>query len=444
MTTLITEAINSIWSGDEILSEEDNKAYISLIFKQGDTEDPFNYRPISVTNAFYRIMAKAVTNRMQHVISSIVEWNQSGFIKGRDIRANIFFISEGLKTFKKELLNSQNGDLFKALISLDFKKAYDSIDRKFIIALLEKANFPVGVINFVKSSFSNTTSCFKLPDGSYSEFFAIERGVKQGDPLSPLLFAIVTEPLRQAIQQLRNGGFSIDVNEQIIKILILLYADDMVLFSSDNEILNVLKDFGFTCGLELSIIKCMQLNFNNESINLFDLTDDIKILGCFFTNYSINRELLFNKLLEKFKVAILLLKRSWIANSSVFTRATAYKVFVQAILNYYFNFILLTESEAKEFDKIAIDFINVGMLPHDIIFLDTYSGGLGVTRTLIRNMAIQAHWIIRANYNLDNNYSRYWAAVFNQQITEAIRDELTVSQIENTIVRNAVIAWDYL
>ena len=105
------------------------RAVISPIFKKGDKTLLENWRPISLLNTDYKILTKALTNRLKGVVNSLVESDQTGFIPGRLIQTNISTVRD-LIDYTEET-TSRSG----ALIFLDWEKAYDRLERSF----LEKA-----------------------------------------------------------------------------------------------------------------------------------------------------------------------------------------------------------------------------------------------------------------------------------------------------------------
>ena len=131
------------------------------------------------------------------------------------------------------------------LLFLDFEKAFDTIEWPFIINSLQYFGFGPSVVNWVKCLYSNIESCF-LNNGWTSNFFKIERGVRQGCPLSPYLFVLSVEVLAKAFK--RNSNIrGIHVNQEEIKIS--QYADDTTLILNGSQTslsaaLNTLDDFG--------------------------------------------------------------------------------------------------------------------------------------------------------------------------------------------------------
>ena len=144
-------------------------------------------RPLSVTNTENRILAAAVARAVMPAVIGLVEGSQKGFLweqSGADHTTNInSWFYHGVESKKQKLL-----------FLLDTNKAFDSIDHDWIRLVLRKAGFPPWVQLFVKGTLTNVKVApyFGVEP---SEWIGIFRGVKQGCPLSPLLFVLAYDPL---------------------------------------------------------------------------------------------------------------------------------------------------------------------------------------------------------------------------------------------------------
>ena len=146
-------------------------------------------RPINVNNAINRICAKIITDAISPGLDSILDSSQQGFIPGRNGSHNVLMLN---KFFYETLRDDPKGQAF--ILFLDTAKAFDSIDHDYLFSLLDKINMPSWVCNSVRSLFHDV---FAFPSLSAPTSVAvpINRGVKQGCPLSPILFALAYDPL---------------------------------------------------------------------------------------------------------------------------------------------------------------------------------------------------------------------------------------------------------
>ena len=109
------------------------------------------------------------------------------------------------------------------LLFIDFEKAFGSIEWDFLCQSLEAFNFGPTLIRWIKTFYNNVSSCV-INNGLFSKQFKLERGVRQGDPLSPYLFVVAIEILAISLRSNEHiEGIKIDNDE----IKTLLYADDM-------------------------------------------------------------------------------------------------------------------------------------------------------------------------------------------------------------------------
>ncbi len=177
---------------------------------------------------------------------------------------------------------------------LDFKKAYDSLEWNFLYKALEKFNFGPSFIKWIKLMYEKPMTCIKN-NGYISPAFTIERGVRQGCPISCLLFIIAIEALALSIKQSANlSGFPIgNVNETQIAVKFIQYADDGIMYiKNETEFqhgIHAITVFSKVSGLELNMEKCEGLwigsdSHRQRSCNLFGIkwpTKPIKCLGIY-------------------------------------------------------------------------------------------------------------------------------------------------------------------
>ena len=191
---------------------------IILLHKKGSRRDILNYRPITLLNADYKLLCKILAKRLNKVIKDIIPSHQIGFMPRRILYDNIITLDYALNKGTQAVV-------------LDFAKAYDSISHEALLSILDHLNFPQTFKNTVKALLHGSNAKV-LVNQKLTNPFPILRGVKQGDPLSPLLFSLVVEPLQHwAKHPLLSRSIPLLNNTPIS---CLMYADDTVLLSKDS------------------------------------------------------------------------------------------------------------------------------------------------------------------------------------------------------------------
>ena len=241
-----------------------------------------NWRPISLTNSDYKILAKCLANRLCKVIEKVVSEDQVGYVKGRNVSSTLRTIDDIIDFWR---LRDKPG----ILLALDFQKAFDSISKKYMLSVFRRFGFGRDFTNWVSVLFSETESCI-IYNGWLSETFDVKCGIRQGCPFSPLAFIIGVEALAIRIRNSPNiKGLCIDV-EKIIKIL--LYADDITVFLEDEQdvrgVLESINIFSIFSGLKLNMNKSEVMPIGKkktiELSNGLRTVNEIKILGIVFSN----------------------------------------------------------------------------------------------------------------------------------------------------------------
>ena len=228
------------------MSITQRRGIVKLIPKK-DAEPYFikNWRPISLLNCDYKIVAKAIANRLKQVLPKLIDNDQTGFLKGRSIAENIRLIDGIIKyTAEKSI---------PGLLFLDFEKAFDTVEWPFLQNTFRHYNFVPEAINWIQLFYHNIESCI-LNNGWSRNFFKLEKGVRQGCPLSPYLFILCVEVFAEAVRRNKSiKGITIDEQE----INISQYADDTTLILDGSRVsftnsLQLLDLFGKFSGLRLN------------------------------------------------------------------------------------------------------------------------------------------------------------------------------------------------
>ncbi len=234
---------------DSELSEMQKSSVMPLLFKKMDRFLLKNYRPLTLSNTDYKIIAQVFSKRLQKIISKIISIEQSAYIKGRFIGNNTRFLLDVMNYCDT---HGKPG----ILLFIDFKKAFDSLNWQFIELVLKKFGFQAKFIHWFKTLYKNPISFIKI-NNTLSQRLKINRGIKQGCSLSALIFIICTEILCLAIKQnSKINGIKIPNNHET---RINQYADDTCLFVQDEQsivhALDCVKKFSNVSGLYLNLDK---------------------------------------------------------------------------------------------------------------------------------------------------------------------------------------------
>ena len=157
---------------------------IRLVHKKDDKRLLKNWRPISLLNVAYKICSKAFSLRLSKVLGSIVDLDQTCSFPGRSIHSNLVLLRDTLALIER---TGEAG----ILLSLDQEKAFDRVDRNFLLNLLEHFGFGPSFRACIATLYNGAV----LVNDFLSNPISLERGVRQGDALSPMLYVLCVEVL---------------------------------------------------------------------------------------------------------------------------------------------------------------------------------------------------------------------------------------------------------
>jgi hypothetical protein len=173
---------------------------ITLIFKGGNKNraHPANYRPITLLNTDYKLIAKAIAQRMGGPLDAVVDVTQTAFLPGRQITDNVMYHLEEIDYLEEV---QQPG----CILFLDFEKAFDRVNREWIHRCIQALGFGEHMQRWVRVLLMGTTSQV-LYNGFLTDYFAVEGSVPQGSPLSPSLYIAQSQPLHAQLRKLQRDG----------------------------------------------------------------------------------------------------------------------------------------------------------------------------------------------------------------------------------------------
>ena len=259
------------------------------VFKSGNMLDPNNYRGISLAPVAAKLYNRLILNRIRPALEPFMRHNQNGFRPKRTTTAQVLALRRIIEEVRKNNLSS-------VMVFIDFKKAFDTINRQKMIRILTAYGIPTRIVQAISDMYSNTRARVQTPEG-LTEEFQIMRGVLQGDTLAPYLFVIVLDyALRKAIGDDGNElGFTIKprqsrrVHAQVITDLD--FADDIALLSNEiknaQELLNRVERECAVVGLRINAGKTKYITQNSRTEEVIttltgeplERVEDFKYLG---------------------------------------------------------------------------------------------------------------------------------------------------------------------
>ena len=356
---VIVQSFNSSFEQGK-LSHTQREAVLTLIHKGKDL--PKNrlehWRPISLTNTDYKILAKCLANRLCTVINTIVNEDQVGYIKGRNVSNNLRTIDDVLEYLR---FKEKPG----ILLALDFQKAFDSISKNYMIHAFKRFGFGTDFVQWIQVLFSDIRSCIGY-NGWLSSDFEVKCGIRQGCPFSPLAFIVSIELLAIRLRQCSEIKSLSVAKDKVLKIL--LYADDLTMFIQDKDdikmVLKILSQFTSVSGLQLNMQKSEAMligskrNERNESYSEFGLkwVNMIKILGIYFSSSKCASDVDMN-----WQSKILIIKRiisGWEKrNLGILGKICVIKSFLLSQLIYLLQAICLPEKVLRMINTILYRFL---------------------------------------------------------------------------------------
>ena len=383
------------------MSPSQRQAVITLIEKQ-DKDRTYleNWRPISLTNVDAKIASKVIATRIVKVLPEIIHSNQTGYVSGR-------YIGEAARSILDIMDYTKTYEIPGLLLFIDFEKAFDSLEWNFMFKCLEVFGFGSSLTRWIETFYSNITSCI-INNGTLSASFEINRGVRQGDPLSPYLFIIAMELLAVAIRSCSEiDGIKIDEKE----FKMVQYADDLTAFVSDirsaQYLFKLLDQFQKCSGLKVNYTKTEAMWIGSSRNNIetplaLKWRKTVKALGVHFS-YN-NEESVQKNFYDKLKgIKSQIRLWSW-RGLSLFGKVTIIKSLLLPKVLYISSILPSPLEFIKALQSIIYNFLWKGpdKIARTAVINDVEFGGLKVTDFTTSIMSLRLSWIGR--FLSDNFY----------------------------------------
>jgi hypothetical protein len=423
-----------------------------IIPKKGDPKKIGNWRPISLLSCLYKVLSRALNNRLKKVRDIIFSRAQKGFTNERHIQEVLINVIEGIAYCKQNNIPA-------CILSIDQAKAFDSVSHSYKTQLIIFFGFGPEFVHLLNTLCTNRTACVAFDDGSLSSNFDLDRGDAQGNTPSPILYNIaqqiflfklelcpeirtvfvnhlVPRPLAlvdagvdgEEDEGKNDGGGAEGAAAEDQPLLPLefrnesgretdkaeAFADDttgltLLELDSLSKLKEVLYEFGemsgFKCNVEKTVL--MQVGNliapSNEIVALgASHIQSIKILGMEIDQNISNLDQNFSIILDRVKSSIAYWKRY---NLTLNGRINVIKSLLVSLIN-HLGCILMPSRQTLNSLQKAVDDFAIGKLnvAKNRICLPVDCGGLGLFNLEEFLTAQQCTWVLRANKSLRDNW----------------------------------------
>ncbi|GMP91325.1 hypothetical protein CsSME_00042073 [Camellia sinensis var. sinensis] len=335
-----------------------NSSFITLV--------PKKENPISLVGSIYKVLTKVLSRRLKEVLPCIISETQSAFIGGRNILDGVLIANEMVDGWKK---SKKQG----VIIKLDFEKAYDSVNWGFLRSMLLKFGFGLRWVKWMTECVS-TARISVLVNGSPTDEFSPQRGLRQGDPLSPFLFNLVVEGLNMLLTRAYHMGIikEMQIGVDDARLSHLQFADDSILFCEAKEeevrsLKRILRCFKVMSGLRINYHKSQVCGVGvaDESLATF-----VSILNCKIKKLPMqylglplgadpNRKQTWKPVLDKIRSRLASWKRKLLSYAG---RLTLIKSIIALLLVYYLSLFRLPQGVAKVIERLQASFLWGGLM----------------------------------------------------------------------------------
>ena len=385
-------------------------AWMCPVFKKKDPTEIGNYRPISILNTDYKLLTKVMALQLNSRAHDLIHCDQAGFVPRRSI-FNHIRLAKAILDFAE--ITEENG----TIILLDQEKAYDKIRHDYLWRVLEAFHLPLPFIKTLKALYEHAHTRVAI-NGVLSSPFQVQRGVRQGDPLSSPIFNLAIEPLACL---LRNDpdlrGLQVPgLSERIIAKLL---ADDIALYLSlldrFDHVLLILRSWCQVSGAKFNIEKTEIIPIgspahrasihNLRKINPLDQSDfdpririapdgtAVRYLGAWIGN-DVNEATPWEAVIDKIVKSLTLWKKAY-------PSMTGRKLIVQSVIGGYTQFLSKAQGMPVDIEdaltKIIRDFLweedSSPRIALDFLHRSRNEGGLDLLDIKSRNEAIELIWL---------------------------------------------------
>jgi exonuclease III len=389
----LTRLCNIAWTSGAVPLDWQTGVVVPL-FKKGDRRVCSNYRGITLLSLPGKVYSGVLERRVRRIVESRIQEEQCGFRPGRGTLDQLYTLSrilEGAWEFAQPVY----------MCFVDLEKAFDRVPRGILWGVLREYGVPDPLIRAVRSLYDRCQSLVRIA-GSKSDSFPVRVGLRQGCPLSPILFITFMDRISrrsQGVEGIRFGG---------LRIASLLFADDVVLLASSGRDLQLsLERFAAECeaaGMKISASKSETMVLNRKRVecllrvgeDVLPLVEEFKYLGVLFTNEGkMEREI--DRRIGAASAVKRALYRSVVVKRELSQKAklSIYRSIYVPTLIYGHELWVVTERTRSRIQAAEMSFLRSvsGLSLRDRVRSSVIRGGLRVEPLLLHVERSQLRWL---------------------------------------------------
>ena len=375
LKTDLVKILNTNYEQGQMTTTQ-QEALLRLLYKKHNKKLLKNWRPISLLNVDYKIASKALATRLRQALPDVINYDQTCGIPDRTIFENLFRLRD-----ITQLAKQNNTDAI--LINIDQEKAFDRVNHQFLQRTLAQMNFGPSFRRWIEVLYARA-NCRIINNGWISDPVNLHRGVRQGCPLSPLLYVIVAETLSNAIRKDPNiHGIALPGTQSQSKIT--QYADDSTLTLKDDPSIQrsfeVIARFEGASGSKLNLEKTEGIYVGKQAgrpqgpAPIKWRTNHIEVLG---TNIGNSNAQNWENKTEKAETAL----TKWANRDLTITgRTLLIRTYAIASIVYLATVFTLPNTIVKRLNSAIFKFLWKGrneLLKRDTMHLPRDQGGLAI------------------------------------------------------------------
>ena len=352
----LTVCFNKLLSEPSTMPKELTEGRTTLLPKKGDLNKPENYRPITCLSVVYKLLTSLLKTKIYKfcIENKLIADEQQGCIEG-SLGCKVQLTIDGIIIHQT---NKKKRNLHMCYI--DYKKAFDSVPHDWLVKILDIYRINPRIKYLLQICMSNWKTNLHVNNDNLGSVL-INRGIFQGDSLSPLWFCLAINPLSKLLNN-NSNGFRINTKRNT-RISHLLYMDDLKLFAETeqklHESITTVKNFSDNICMSFGLDKCGMLNIKKgkatSSYEAFEGIEDLnpntayKYLGI-YQSTKINHKKLKEEFISKYKSRVTRILNTKLSGLNIITAINTWAV---PILLYTFGVLKWSDTDLHDVDRLT-------------------------------------------------------------------------------------------